>query len=290
MKKLGLGTVQFGLPYGVSNAAGQTSGEEVSRILAVAGRAGMDLLDTAAAYGESEAVIGRSAERSSFRIVTKTPRISADGATAVRAAFESSLEKLRIPRVDGLLVHHAGDLLGPEGDAVWSEMLRLRDAGLVANIGASVYTGAEIDSLLSRFPIELIQIPFNVLDQRLLRSGHLARLKANGVEIHARSAFLQGLLLMDFAKIDPWFDPYRGLLDDYACAIATAGLSPLEAALGYSLSVPEIDRVICGVNNATQLEEILIAAKKTVDPRSFSAFASEEPLLLDPSRWKLVRR
>jgi aryl-alcohol dehydrogenase-like predicted oxidoreductase len=167
---------------------------------------------------------------------------------------------------------------------VFAQLARERDAGRVKKIGLSVYNGAQIDRALERFPIDLIQLPLSVLDQRLLRSGHLDRLKERGVEIHARSIFLQGLLFLDPQALPPFFDPVRSHLMSVREAVRGAGHSMLSAAVSFVERLPQIDRVIVGATNLAELEQIIAAAREPA-PLPASELAFHEARILDPSQW-----
>jgi aryl-alcohol dehydrogenase-like predicted oxidoreductase len=291
--KIALGTVQFGVNYGISNKVGKTPQAEVSAILSAARGNGVSVIDTASLYGDSEAVLGQSLPpNSGFKIVTKTPQFAGQtliesDAQQLEDTLRASLAKLGTASVYGLLIHRADDLLLPGGDLLMARLLRLKQNGLVSKVGVSVYSGQQIDRVLERFPIDLIQLPINVLDQRLLQSGHLQKLKRAGVEIHARSAFLQGLLLMEQQEIPGYFDSERGRLESYHRFIREQGLTPLQAALGFVTGIPEIDQVVCGVNDARQLREICEAAQIEVDYRAFADFAIADEAIVNPALWKL---
>ncbi|MBI3899066.1 MAG: aldo/keto reductase [Gammaproteobacteria bacterium] len=293
--KLGLGTVQFGLDYGVSNAGGRVPEAEVEKILATAGRAEISVLDTANLYGDSEAVLGRTIPPDQhFRVVTKTlqfrtARLTDHDAHALRVGFEQSLTRLGAEQVYGLLVHHADDLLVDGGEALHAEMLRLRASGQVAKIGVSVYDTRQLDDVLERYPVDLVQLPLNVCDRRFISGGHLAALQRAGVEVHARSAFLQGLLLMDDAKIHRYFDPYRDRLRAYFRALADAGLSRLQGALAFVASVPEVDIALVGVTSQVELVQIVDAlAQPLPDYTFFDEFTIADEGLINPSRWQIA--
>jgi aryl-alcohol dehydrogenase-like predicted oxidoreductase len=170
----------------------------------------------------------------------------------VGEGFLRSLERLRRDSVDGLLVHHAADLIGPSGDRIYSELNRLKTEGRVRQIGLSAYTGAEVDIILDRYDIDLIQIPLNVFDQRLVLNGQLQRLRECGVEIHARSVFLQGLLLMDPETTPPNFLPIRPLLQAWRDAISKLEMTAVEGAFAFIKSL-NIDVAIVGVDSAKHL-------------------------------------
>lgn len=289
--RIGLGTAQFGLPYGITNAVGQVGSEDTGAILAVARESGIDTIDTANLYGTSEQVLG-DADGAAFRIVTKTPKFAGQSkgvaSAALRDALEQSLLKLRRGQVDALLLHDPDDLLGPLGPALWKEMESLKREGLVGKIGVSVYDGGEIDAALQRYPIDLVQLPYSPLDPRLIDGGQLARLAERGVEVHARSLFLQGLLLQPPANIAPKFGALADAVAQLRAAGATAGLDPLETVLALAFKRPEIDRFICGVTSAQELRAIVRAARRVEgveSPVHLATRAALDPRVLNPARW-----
>lgn len=282
--KLGLGTVQFGVSYGVSNTAGQTSPQDAAAVLRLAARAGIRVLDTAAGYGTSEAVLGESLPAGDWRIVTKTAALKSPADVA--AGLAESLRRLRRPSVEGLLVHQADDLLGPEGPGVYRELLRAKEGGLTRLVGASVYTSAQIDALLARYRLDLVQVPLNVLDQRLLADGRLAKLKDAGVEVHARSAFLQGALLMDPAALPPHLVRARDRFQAFRRAAAEHSMAPLEAALAFVISVPEVDTVVCGVEGPRHFSQLLAAAERRTTAADWKVLAFSDETVLNPALWK----
>jgi aryl-alcohol dehydrogenase-like predicted oxidoreductase len=290
--RLGLGTVQFGLDYGISNAGGRPSEEEVREILASAVNGGMDLIDTAAAYGDSEAVLGRCLPEAGIRLVTKTrplrERTNGSDIAWISEGFARSLQRLRLDSVEGLLVHHAADLLGPSGDAIYAELVRLKDDGRVRRIGLSAYTGAEVDAALGRYDIDLIQIPVNVLDQRLMLGGQIQRLRARGVEIHVRSVFLQGLLLMEPANAPTYFSAIRPMLQAWRDVLTEGGMTPAEGAFAFVHSL-DVDVVLVGVENAQQLQANQQDFSRARDSQpDFTRFALADEAFLNPSCWKLA--
>jgi aryl-alcohol dehydrogenase-like predicted oxidoreductase len=297
MSRLGLGTVQFGMPYGITNACGQVPADEVSRILALSQRAGIGTLDTAALYGESEAVLGGALAQAgvgnAFRIVTKTAKIGdwrseRDAIGTLTQTFTRSLRALRQTSVYGLLAHDADDLLGPHGPALWAELSRLKASGAVRKIGASVYTGNQIDRLLGCYDLDLIQLPINAVDRRLIAGGQLARLQARGVEIHARSVFLQGLLLARPEEIADHFEPLRESVAGLRAAFAKLSLTPLEGALAAVVQQREVDCILIGVTSIRELSELVAAADKAAamaDVVGVEAWAIADERVLSPHLW-----
>lgn len=291
--KLGLGTVQFGLDYGVSNKAGRTTLQEARSIVNAAAEAGVRVLDTARVYGESEEVLGRVLpRRHAFDIVTKLPTLlSPDGqrfdAAGADRLLADSLERLRQPAVYGLLLHRAGDLLSPAGDAVMAWLLRCKALGKVRKVGVSVYAEDDIAGLIARYPLDLVQAPVNVFDQRLLRGGALRACKERGVEVHARSVFLQGLLLMDREDVPDYFKPYENHLETYRLFLDRTGMSPVEAALSYVDGIEEVDAFVCGVNDRRQLLQLIASLPDGRRDLDYAPYAASDPALLNPANWKL---
>ncbi len=285
MSRLGLGTVQFGLPYGISNAGGQVTQDEARAILALAHDAGIDLLDTAAAYGTAEATLGQLlAPGHTFRIVTKTLRL-ANGLDAVVDRAHRSVRLLGTKPLDTLMVHSAEDLAGAAGDALWRALERLRDDGLFGRVGISAYAADDPCALARRFRPEAMQVPLSLLDQRLVADGALGTLQALGVEVHVRSLFLQGLLFLAPAALPPRLAHAAPRLTAIRSAIADAGTTPLAAALRFVLDRPEVDHAVVGVTSRAELAGILTAATTTVAGLDMAALALDDPIALTPSLW-----
>lgn len=287
--KLALGTVQFGLNYGISNKSGQTSNKEIKEILDYAAQVGIDLLDTAPAYGTSEQAIGEGLPHNhAFKIVTKTPVVNKcnirQQVTNFETTFINSLNNLKSSSVYGLLLHNVDDILQPNGKLLWTVMEKFKAQGYVSKIGVSVYNGQQIDKLLDSFPIDLIQLPLNVFDQRLIKNGHLSRLKSLGIEIHARSVFLQGLLLMSPQDIPAKLQIACNMIRDFHKSSLAFNLSPLQSALMFASKQPEIDKIVVGINNLKQLEEMCFVATNSTF-MDYEKFACDNEAIINPSKW-----
>ena len=283
--KLALGTVQFGIDYGIANTKGQVQIEEVHAILNYAQKNGVNTLDTASSYGNSEEVLGKFVVND-FKIITKTTSIK-KGVNEVVRNFHQSLKNLKQQKVCGLLIHDINEIEHKRFDALFIELARLKQQGLVKKIGASVYNSQQIDYLLDNFSIDLIQLPINILDQRLIRNDSLIKLKKHNVEIHARSAFLQGLLLMSTDTIPSWFNPIKDTLKLFHKEAKKQNLTKLQLALGFVQSLTEIDKVVVGVDSLKQLYEIINASSVKVNAVELSNISINDPIFLNPSNWKV---
>lgn len=285
--KIVLGTAQFGLPYGVANAHGQISLEEGRKLLALAQAAEISTLDTAIAYGDSEAVLGQLGV-ARWQVISKLPAVPDTQLSSpldwVLNQVVDSCARLAKGALHGLLLHRPAQLSGPHGDALYEALIQVRERGLVSKIGVSIYAPEELDALPPSMVFDIVQAPLNVLDQRLLASGWAARLRQFGCEVHVRSIFLQGLLLMGAAtrpqRFSPWTSTWR-LWHDW---LADHRLSPLEACVRYALQVAEVDRAVIGVDSSAHLREILAAAQGFLPPLP-PEFRTTDIRLLNPSQW-----
>jgi aryl-alcohol dehydrogenase-like predicted oxidoreductase len=285
--RIALGTAQFGLDYGVTNRAGQIP-EDVARVVLTRARAlGVRWIDTAAAYGTAEAVIGRLVGADgAFRICTKVVSSLQSGAAVELAEwqFRRALERLARPRVDVLMIHEPRRLLEADGAALYGWLAAQKERGTAAAIGASVYDAAQARALTDRYRLDWIQLPLNVFDQRCLRDGTLVQLKSRGVSVQARSVLLQGLLLADPNDLPKAFAAARAPLLRVREAAAASGVSPLALALGFVASVAEVDQIVLGVETPEQLDECASALGTAADPH-WRELACDDPAVIDPRRW-----
>lgn len=278
--RLALGTVQFGLAYGISNQAGQVGDDALDDILTLARQLGIDTLDTAQAYGNAESRLG-SRHSADFLLVDKlAPGILA---SEVAASVDNSLRQLARPKLDGLLLHRGQDA----SPALFEQLMELQRQGKVGKLGVSVYSPDELDLWLSQgYPLQLVQLPANLLDQRFLRTGWLDRLQALGCEIHVRSLFLQGLLLMQPALRPDYFQRFAQpltRLDHWQ-----PHLPLLDKALSLIAALPQVSRFVVGVCHAHELAAIAAAyaRRQTLSDTELAGLACDEPGLINPAQWK----
>jgi aryl-alcohol dehydrogenase-like predicted oxidoreductase len=288
-----LGTAQFGLPYGITNAAGQVAEPEVRVLLAEASAAGLTLLDTAQAYGDAEAVLGRTLPSGhGFRIISKFPAQSqsaftADDRLVWDQAFGLTCVRLGKPCLDGLLLHSAADLHKPGGEHLREWLLSLRQSGLVRRLGVSIYGSADLVGVAPDL-LDLVQLPLSLYDQRLLVDGTVASLRAQGCAVHARSLYLQGLLLSPTATWPAWAHPaareHHARLEHLA---ADRGCSLLECALGFAHAQVDLEAVVLGLCSRYELRQLLQAWRRTSPWREgeWRAWALPNLEIIDPRRW-----
>jgi aryl-alcohol dehydrogenase-like predicted oxidoreductase len=286
--RLALGTAQFGLDYGIANQVGQISPTAAKTILEFASLHKIDTLDTAIAYGKSEAVLGEIGVMG-WRVITKLPPLPEtieDCESWVQDQVSGSLNRLRVSKLDSVLLHRPQDLFGSKGPSYLQALNQLKETGMAEDVGVSVYRPEELDAIWQVFRPDLVQAPFNVFDRRFQTSGWLSRLADEGVRIHTRSAFLQGLLLMPAKQRPEYFRPWDELLNEWQSWSGRMGMSALAAALSFCLNCSHIERVIVGVDSLQQLEEILNAANAPAVSLP-DALCSQDRTLIEPSQWKL---
>ena len=290
MNKLALGGVQFGLDYGINNPQGKVPKNDVFDILALAKKSGIDLIDTADTYGDSETVIGEylSSRPDSFKIVTKT---RASGQDDVADHFRSSIKALRAKSLYGYLIHDFKAF--KETPEIWVEMKKLKDDKLVKKIGFSLYFPHEIDFLFdNNIAPGILQFPYSIFDQRF--SPYLKDLKDKGIEIHVRSVFLQGLLLMDPAQLPVGLKAVKEKLQ-YLNLFSKEKSVPLSSVcLNFAVLNPDIDRVVIGVNSCKELNEGLGSGTyadkcREMMPILSGLGESNEDIIL-PTNWKEKRK
>ena len=285
--KLALGTAQFGIPYGISNESGQINSKEVGNILSLARQNGIDTLDTAISYGDSEAVLGRQS-LDGISIVTKLPEVplNCNNLTDwMNSQIEESLNRLNISSLDGVLLHKPHQLLGSFGDKLYHALNSLKEGGLVNRIGISIYNIDELEVFCEKFKYDLIQAPLSVFDHRLIETGWLQHLHEQGTDVHVRSIFLQGLLLMTEDIRPAKFNRWNNIWNCWDNWLEETKQRPLDACLRYVISRPEIEKVVVGVSSSADLQEIL---ESSITDEFFSlpdGLSNIDDELLDPSNW-----
>ncbi|MEM9358876.1 MAG: aldo/keto reductase [Pseudomonadota bacterium] len=300
VSRLTLGTAALGLSYGVANRDGVVSDVIATMILERALHCKISCFDTASAYGLSEQRLGKWMKTTGARpqLISKLPPIDSVDANAhetVALHLASSLQALGVAALDGYLVHSASDFLRSD---VRDALVNAREDGKVGAIGVSAYEPDQIFSALETGQANLVQVPVNLVDRRMVQSGAIAACRESGVTVFARSAFLQGALLM---KPNELPSHLNGLCPVLTALHATAdrhGVSAIDLLLGVVLTQREIDSVVVGVHSVAQLEQQLQVLSNDGDDDAMSELENEVDAivsnlpkqLLDPRAWPPNRR
>jgi aryl-alcohol dehydrogenase-like predicted oxidoreductase len=280
--KLILGTVQFGLSYGINNSTGKVSKAEASKILTVAKDHGLSILDTSHAYGDSEIILGELLEKDNdFNIISKLPRTTENP----KSIFEVTAKRLRKNKLYGYLVHHFEFF--KENPSIWEEIKALKIDGRIEKTGFSLYNMNELEYLFSKNVIfDIVQVPYNILDRSF--EPYFKELKKRNIEVHTRSVFLQGLFFRHADKLPEKLKPLTPYLIGMSNYCKEQGIRIEELALNAAIHHPEIDGVLVGVDNITQLQKN-IKSIWTELPAKVSEFINaldvKEKELLSPVNW-----
>ena len=285
--KLSIGTAQLGANYGIAFSGEKITTEEFSQIMVVAKNHGISSLDTAISYGDSQTILGNIGVKN-WSVTTKLPPIPAriDNLEVwYQEAIQSLFSELQVSSIETLLLHNAGDLVSTHGTHLRLLLLESRHSGLVKNIGVSIYEPEELSHFYDEFKPDVVQCPFNVFDQRILTSGWLTRLNDDGVELQARSVFLQGVLLSKLDNLPPYFSPWMKDFLKWEDFCKAECVTKLEAAIDCVKSEKRIDKIIVGVEGLMQFNEIIKAYDKNL-VKQFSGLC-EDRGLVNPFNWRV---
>jgi len=284
MNRIVLGGAQLGLPYGILNGGETLSGEEVARILDTAFGHGIDSIDTAIAYGQSESIIGETAQNR-FKVISKLPPIPSSVSNVsewVYTQVDASLSRLKYTSLDALLLHRPQDLTGIHGAELYDAISSLKIEKIIHRFGVSIYEPDELADIIGKFDIDIVQAPFNVFDRRIL--GVINQLAAQNIELHVRSVFLQGVLIAGPAgrpqRFEPWSEHFA-LFDEW---VHSTGMSAMSCCLGFALQQPVVAKLVIGATSAESLAEIMasIPSKHFEVPVQLQSSIEQ---LIDPRYW-----
>lgn len=283
IKKIALGTVQFGIPYGINNSNAIPNRAEVQNIFAIAKKSGVNLLDTAPLYGDAEKKIGEFSGHQ-FNVVTKFSSVK--NGSELKNSLNSSLANLKQDKIYGYIAHNADQILShPE---CWDTLQDLKENKVIEKVGYSLYTTEQLEELLNRGLLpDLVQLPFSLLDRKF--SSFLPQLKSIGTEIHVRSVFLQGLYFMDLSKLPEKLLPLKPSLEEINRICLESDTSINSLALNFVIDNPFIDKVVIGVDSAEQLKENIRTVESWEPIQDLTSKVNQikilQPELLNPANW-----
>ena len=284
MNRIVLGGAQLGLPYGILNGGETLSREEAARILNTAVDHGIDSIDTAIAYGQSESIIGETSQNR-FKIISKLPPLPVDISNVsewVHSQVEGSLSRLKCTSLDALLLHRPQDLTGDQGAELYAAIGSLIAEKIIHRFGVSIYSPNDLEGIIGTFDIHVVQAPLNVFDRRIL--GVTDQLSALNIEVHARSVFLQGVLIANPKDRPQRFEPgseHFALFDEW---VRSSGVSAMSCCMGFALQQPGIAKLVIGTTSAKSLDEIMNSIPNSVLEVPAHLQSSVEQLI-DPRVW-----
>jgi uncharacterized protein len=284
--KIILGTAQFGLQYGINNMSKQLTQDGASEILNYAWSNGINILDTADAYGNASDRIGvfHQERNLKFKVITKFKDIS--GFVALENWIEGTLKRLNVSELFCGMFHSVMDY--NENAQLLESLAFFKEKNLIQNIGVSIYTNEQFEQVLKDPIVQLIQLPYNLLDNRSVRGELIEAAKAKGKIIHVRSVFLQGLFFMDLAQLPLKLRALKKELNILHELCLLNNISMQTLALNYVASNPFIDNIIIGIDNLTQLKSNIEAMNEKIPHEIFEivdSIKTKHSELLMPTNW-----
>jgi len=284
MNRIVLGGAQLGLPYGILNGGETLSSEEVARILDTAVGHGIDSIDTAIAYGQSESVIGETAQNR-FNIISKLPPLPSEVSNVsewVHMQVDASLARLNCKSLDALLLHRPQDLVEQHGPELYAAISSLKIKKIIQRFGISIYAPDELDGIIGKFDIDVVQAPLNVFDRRIL--GVIDQLTARNIEVHVRSVFLQGVLIASPKDRPQRFQPWSEHFSRFDTWVHSTGVSAMACCLAFALQQTGVAKLVIGTTSAESLAEIMNSVPNMYLEVPADLQSSSEQLI-DPRVW-----
>ena len=283
--KLSIGTAQFGMNYGICNTQGVVSIKEVKKIIKYCNSRNIYSIDTAQGYGKSHKVIG-SLKLENFQITTKISNIRKNEIKNLESFVISQIEKilddLKINQIYALLIHDTSELRGKFGLIFYNILQNLKKKKKFLKLGVSIYSKKELDLIIRKYKIDVVNLPLSVANQEFIKNSYLKKLKKKKIEIHARSIFLQGLLLSKYNRLPQRFKKNKFFLEWHEW-LQMNNYNPLDASIAFVKQVKYIDKIIVGVDNFDQLKMIVKAYKKKLR-LNFKKF-NQSLILKKPFKW-----
>ena len=287
--KIILGTVQFGLKYGINNTSIKPEFNEIEKILNYAYNNGICMLDTAETYGTAQLEIGKYHNKSNnkFKVITKYNSKRIDLEENFEKRVLKNIEELRISNLYSYMFHTFSDFVANYSKN-FDELMICKEKGLIEKIGVSIYTNKELETIIDEYNIDLIQLPFNLLDNVNKRNKLIEKAKSKGIEVHTRSVFLQGLFFMNINNIPHKLFPLKTNLIELHKIANAYKVDINTIALNYVMKQKNIDKVLIGVDNLNQLDNNLNSLNTLLNDEindSINKINIEAEYLLNPSNW-----
>ena len=281
IKNIILGTANFGLNYGIKNKYKKLGTKKIKKILINLKKKKINFIDTSQSYINVEKILG-NLNTKQFKFVTKFT--FSENNNFVFDKFLETIKNLKTKNVHTVLFHRSSDLLKKNGKIIYDEMLLLKKKGYIKKIGVSVYEAKELKKILDKYKFDVVQVPINIFNQTFIEKNFLRYLKKKKVEIHARSVFLQGLLLLKEEDIPGKFLKDLKIFQKWNLWLKKNRTTNFDACLNFITNQKYIKKIIVGVDNSKQLNEI-INFKKSKKKFNFNMMKTKSSRVIDPKLW-----
>ncbi len=282
--KIILGTVQFGMNYGISNKIGKPSSKEVGEILNFAYDNGISTVDSADGYGDALEILGNYNHNNTrkYNLNTKFKACELE----LNTQLDISLQKMNADSINVYYYHSFEDYICYP--AYKEQLSLLKDRGKIKRIGLSVYENIQFKKACEDESIDVIQVPYNLLDNQSQKGALINLAKNNGKQIQVRSVFLQGLFFLPISKIPAKLKSLIPYLKKVHEISKVANISIGQLALNYTLQQEGVDHVIIGVESLDQLKSNIFHSKQRIPVDIIQAIDRinvQHPEMLYPKNW-----
>ena len=285
-KNIILGSAKYGNSYGSFSNSKSINLEELQSIIKLSKQHGIKFIDTSKDYKNSEYIIGKLNIKN-FNIITKIPKIiktRQNPEDFIKLAFNKSIINLKVKQLYGVLFRSPTYLINEPYLSFWHEAKKLKEKNLIKKIGITLYNPEDLDIVFDKLKPDIVQFPYNIFDQRFKKTGWIDILYDNRVELHARSIFLQGLLLTEQSKLPPRFIEFKSAWNYYYSWLKKSNISPLEACINFILKEKKISKIVIGIDTAKQLLEIINVKFKNIMFSNWKINIDER--VYNPLKWK----
>lgn len=290
--KIILGTAQFGSDYGISNTKGALEYKEINKILNLANKHKVKLIDTAISYTNANTKLSLN-NIQNFEIITKTPKLkNLSRKSCVKeqiiSDFKNFKKKINYKKkVYAYLIHSPADMRSKNAKKIFKALNFLKNKGEIKNIGVCIEKMSDLNFILKKkIKIDLIECPFNIFDQRLLNYKNLDKIKKKKIKIIARSIFLQGLLLLPKKQIPNYFKKWIKKIDNWHLFLKKNNISAIQGCINFILLSKIVDKFIVGVQTSSELLQIIRLTKKKKNNLIFKDLIINDPRLINSENWK----
>ncbi len=286
LSKIVIGTAQFSSSYGISNTSGNVQSNTIKKILLEGQKLGIQSIDTAIDYQNCHQELGHHGV-GNYKIITKIPKVPINEKNIdliIQNHIEKSCNDLNVSTIDTLLIHRPDQLKDKLGKSIIRSLEKHKSLGVINKIGVSIYDPSELASIVNFHNLDVVQCPINIFDRRMQLSGWLKKLRKLDIEIHARSVFLQGLLLMENNLIPNKFDKWNHLFKKWDNYNNNNVMDKIKTSLQYVLSLKEINKIVLGFQNENELKQVskLFKYSNCIFPETL--YTTDE-MLLNPNNW-----
>ncbi|WP_440650538.1 aldo/keto reductase [Candidatus Pelagibacter sp. HIMB1495] len=283
--KLSIGTAQFGMNYGICNSKGIVDFNEIRKIIKYCNKERINSIDTAEGYGKSHNILG-SLNLKNFQITSKISSIEKKNNKSFENIVISKIDKilndLNIDRLYALLIHNTSALKGEFGLNFFNILQKLKKEKKFSKFGVSVYTKKELDLIISRYNIDIVNLPLSVANQEFFDNSYLKKLKEKKIEIQVRSIYLQGLLLSKYDNLPKKFKKNKFFLEWHKW-LKKNNYNSLEVSTAFVKKIKHIDKILVGVDNFDQLKKIVKAYNKDLKIKYIKF--NQSLILKKPFKW-----